>query len=246
MDIDFAFETFMALVGAVPLTIQLAVSAIFLGAFVAFGLAMMRLSGILPLALLARFYVFVFRGTPLLVQIFLIYYGLGQFPAVRHSFLWPLLREPYACAVLSLMLNTAAYSSEIIRGGLLSVPPGQVEAARAVGMPRLMILRRVILPLAIRQALPAYGNEMMSMVKATSLASIITLMEVTGVAARIISETYRVIEVFVVAGAIYLALNFTLSRLVLWAERALSPDKRRPASAAVPIAAATPASTGDA
>ena len=109
-----------------------------------------------------------------------------------------------------------------------------------------MILRRVILPLAIRQALPAYGNEMMSMVKATSLASIITLMEVTGVAARIISETYRVIEVFVVAGAIYLALNFTLSRLVLWAERVLSPDKRRPAPTAAPIAAVAPASTGDA
>jgi octopine/nopaline transport system permease protein len=162
----------------------------------------------------ARAYVFVFRGTPLLVQIFLIYYGLSQFPAVRHSIFWPVLRDAYWCAVMALSLNTAAYASEIIRGGLLSVPHGQVEAARACGMPRLMVFRRIVLPLAIRQALPGYGNEMISMIKATSLASIITLMEVTGVAARIISETYRAIEVFVVAGFIYLAINFLLTRLV--------------------------------
>ncbi|TAA60063.1 ABC transporter permease [Shinella sp. JR1-6] len=230
MDIVFLWETFVSLLGALPLTLELAATAILLGAGLALALALARLSGIFLLDWSARLYVFLFRGTPLLVQIFLIYYGLSQFPAVRHSFLWPVLREPYWCAVLALMLNTAAYASEIIRGGLLSVPHGQVEAARACGMPRFMIFRRVVLPLAIRQALPGYGNEMIAMVKATSLASIITLMEITGVAARIISESYRVIEVFVVAGALYLVLNFVLTRLVAALEHRLSPAQRRPLS----------------
>jgi octopine/nopaline transport system permease protein len=226
MDWTFTYETFLSLIVAVPLTLQLAASSIMLGAILALGLALMRLSGFWPLDWLARLYVFVFRGTPLLVQIFLIYYGLGQFVEVRHSVVWPFLRDPYWCAVLALMLNTAAYSSEIIRGGLQSVPFGQVEAARACGMSRFMLFRRVTLPLAIRQALPGYGNEMISMVKATSLASIITLMEITGVAAKIISDTYRAIEVFVVAGAIYLVINFVLTRLVAMAEYHLNAAQR--------------------
>lgn len=235
MDIAFLTETFVSLAGALPLTLELAATAILLGAGFAMALALARLSGIIVLDWFARLYVFLFRGTPLLVQIFLIYYGLSQFPAVRHSFLWPVLREPYWCAVLALMLNTAAYASEIIRGGLLSVPHGQVEAARACGMPRMMIFRRVTLPLAIRQALPGYGNEIIAMVKATSLASIITLMEITGVAAKIISESYRVIEVFVVAGALYLAINFVLTRLVAMLERRLNPAERRPLPLATPL-----------
>ncbi|MBB2972863.1 ABC transporter permease [Mesorhizobium sp. RMAD-H1] len=228
MDWEFLLETFASLVAAIPLTLELAATSILLGACLALVLALFRLSNMRVLDWFARLYVFVFRGTPLLVQIFLIYYGLSQFPAVRHGFLWPILREPYWCAVIALTMNTAAYASEIIRGGLLSVPHGQVEAARACGMSRFMLFRRIILPLAIRQALPAYGNEMISMVKATSLASIITLMEVTGVAAKIISETYRAIEVFVVAGAIYLTINFLLTRLVHAVEYALTPHLRAP------------------
>ncbi|MDQ0559113.1 octopine/nopaline transport system permease protein [Rhizobium mesoamericanum] len=228
MDWQFLAETFLSLIAAIPLTVELAVTSICLGAILALLLALARLSGIAVLDWFARLYVFVFRGTPLLVQIFLIYYGLGQFPAIRHSIFWPFLRDPYWCAVLALTLNTAAYASEIIRGGLLSVPHGQIEAARACGMHRFLIFRRIVLPLAIRQALPGYGNEMISMVKATSLASIITLMEVTGVAAKIISETYRAIEVFVVSGAIYLAINFVLTRLIQFAEYRLSPHLRAP------------------
>ncbi|MFA1672223.1 ABC transporter permease [Rhizobium mongolense] len=228
MDWQFLFETFLSLMSAIPLSLELAATSIILGAILALALALCRLSAITALDWFARSYVFIVRGTPLLVQIFLIYYGLGQFPAVRHSLFWPFLREPYWCAVLALTMNTAAYGSEIIRGGLLSVPFGQIEAARACGMPRLMQFRRILLPLAIRQALPGYSNEMISMVKATSLASIITLMEVTGVAAKIISETYRAIEVFVVAGAIYLAINFLLTRLVHLLEYWLSPHLRQP------------------
>lgn len=223
MDIQFIRDTFVELLGGVPLTLQLAVSAIGLGFVLATILALFRASGILVLDWFARAYIFVFRGTPLLVQLFLTYYGLSQFDAVRNSMLWPILREPYWCAILALTMNTAAYSGSILHGGMLAVPYGQIEAARACGMPCAMVFRRILIPLAIRQALPAYGNEMISMVKATSLASIITLMEVTGTAGRIISESYRAIEVFVAAGIIYLAINFLLTRAVHLLEYYLSP-----------------------
>jgi octopine/nopaline transport system permease protein len=230
MDWAFLYETSLTLVSAVPLTLQLAVTAILLGMVLALGLALCRLSDGRILSWLSRSYVFIFRGTPLLVQLFLLYYGLSQFPAVRHSIVWPLLREPYWCAVIALTLNTGAYGSEIIRGGFLSISPGQIEAARACGMSRFTIFRRITFPLAVRQALPGYSNEMISMVKATSLASIVTIMEITGVAAKIISETYRAIEVFLVAGILYLAINFFLTRLVNWVEYLLSPDLRTPRS----------------
>ena len=220
------FEALEKLLAGVPLTLELALLATTLGAVLALLLALMRASGNAVLDATARLYVFAFRGSPLLVQIFLIYYGLGQFRAVRLSVLWPFLREPFWCAVLALTLNTAAYASEIIRGGLAAVPHGEVEAARACGMSRGLAFRRIVLPLAIRQALPAYGNELVLMVKATSLASIITLMEITGIAAKLVSDTYRVIEVFVVAGALYLAINFVLTRLVMAAEYRLTPHLR--------------------
>ena len=162
---------------------------------------------------------------------FLIYYGLSQFDAVRHSIFWPFLREPFWCAILSLALNTGAYGSEIVRGGLQSVGAGQIEAARACGMSPFLAFRRIILPQAVRQALPAYGNELILLVKATSLTSIITLMEITGIAAKLIAQSYRTVEVFAVAGAIYLVINFVLTRLVHALERRLDPG-RPPALAA--------------
>ena len=226
MDWPFLGETFVSLVSAIPLTLQLAATSIALGAILALAIALCRLSGIMVLEWFARVYVFVFRGTPLLVQIFLIYYGLGQFPEVRHSIFWPFLREPYWCAVLALTMNTAAYTSEIIRGGLQSVPFGQIEAARACGMSRWLIFRRITVPQGLRVALPAYGNEIILMTRSTALASVITLMEVTGIASKIIAETFRAVEVFVCAGAIYLILNFAISRGIAFLERRLSPQLR--------------------
>ncbi len=225
---SFAFECLTELIQGVPLTLQLASISLACGSVIALGLALLRVSGIPMLEWPVRGYVVLFRGTPLLVQIYLIYYGLGQFPAIKKTLFWPFLREPYWCALLALTLNTAAYASEIIRGGLLSVPYGQVEAARACGMSRLKIFRRIILPLAIRQALPGYSNEMISLIKATSLASVVTLMEITGIAGRLMGETYRAIEVFVVAGSIYLAIVFCLTRLVAIFEYWLSPHLRQP------------------
>jgi len=235
MDFDFLGKTFVALLGGVPLLLQLAAFSIAAGAVLAVVLALMRLSGNAFLDALARGYVFVFRGTPLLVQIFLIYYGLGQFPEIRQSFLWPFLRQPYWCALLALTLNTAAYSSEIIRSGILSVPFGQIEAARACGMSRSLVFRRIVVPQGLRVALPAYGNEIILMTRATALASVITLMEVTGIASKIISETFRAVEVFVCAGAIYLMINFAISRGIAGLERRISPQlARMPAATAVP------------
>ena len=235
MDFDFLKETVLLLLSGVPLLLQLSFFSIAAGALFAVLLALMRLSGNPVLDYAARSYVFVFRGTPLLVQIFLIYYGLGQFPEIRQSFLWPFLREPYWCALLALTLNTAAYSSEIIRGGILSVPFGQIEAARACGMSRGLIFRRIIVPQGLIVALPAYGNEIILMTRSTALASTITLMEVTGIASKIISETFRAVEVFICAGAIYLILNFAISRAIALLERRLSPQFHAPAlAAAVP------------
>ena len=233
MDTGFAWDSFVDLLAGVPLTLKLTAISVAVGAVGALLVAAMRLSGVLVLDMAARAYVFVFRGTPLLVQIFLIYYGLGQLRDVRTSVFWPFLRDPYWCALLALALNNAAYASEIIRGGILSVPHGQVEAARACGMSRFLVLRRIVLPLAIRQALPGYGNEVISMVKSTSLTSIITLMEITGIAAKLIAESYRAIEVFVIAGALYLAINYTLTRLMAALEHHLTPYLReRPKIAA--------------
>ncbi|HWK44632.1 MAG TPA: ABC transporter permease [Stellaceae bacterium] len=226
MDWVFLLDTLHQLLEGVPLTLELAACSIGAGALLALALALLRQSGVAPVAWFVRGYVFAFRGSPLLVQLFLIYYGLSQFPEIRHSFLWVFLRQPFWCAILALTLNTAAYGSEVIRGGLQAVPPGQIEAARACGMSGFLLFRRIILPVALRQALPAYGNEIIIMVKTTSLASIVTLMEVTGIAARLISETFRAFEVFTCAGAIYLVLNFLIARGVGLVEYRLSSHLR--------------------
>jgi polar amino acid transport system permease protein len=173
-------------------------------------------------------YIFFFRGTPLLVQIFLVYYGLSQFETIRDGPLWPILREPYWCAIIAFSLNTAAYTAEIIRGGIQGVPHGEIEAARALGMSRLLVLRRIILPRAFRLALPAYGNEIILLLKASALASTITLLDLTGVARTIIARTYMPIELFAMAGAIYLVMTFFITRAIKALEHWLNPHTRPP------------------
>ncbi len=243
LDFPFLLDTMERLIAALPLTLALFALSITFGACLAVGLTAMRVSRYKLLDRIARAYVFVFRGSPLLIQMFLVYYGIAQFPAVRHSIAWPLLRDPFSCAVISLALCTAAYATEIFRGGLLAVPPAQIEAARACGMSGFLLLRRVIAPIALRRALPAYSTEMILMVKSTSLASIITVTEVSGVAQRIIAQTYRTMEVFLCAALIYLLINFVLARLIAWLEHALSPDLRTPPVALIAAGAAAPIET---
>jgi octopine/nopaline transport system permease protein/arginine/ornithine transport system permease protein len=155
-------------------------------------------------------YMFYFRGTPLLVQLFLVYYGSGQFSQeLRAIGLWDgFFREAHFCALLTLMLNTAAYTAEILRGAILGVPHGEVEAARAVGMSRILMLRRVILPRAFRIALPAYTNEFVFLFQATSLVSVITLLDLTGIARDVISDTFRSYTVWIFVGVVYCAISY--------------------------------------
>jgi octopine/nopaline transport system permease protein len=226
MDTGFATSTFLRLLSALPLTLEVWFLSVVLGGLIAAGVTWMRVSGAKPLEWLARAYVAIFRGTPLLIQLFVIYYGLASLPAVRHSVLWPLLREPFVCGVLALGLCTAGYQSEIFRGALLAVPHGQVEAARACGMSRLLLFRRIIFPIAMRHGLPAYATEMISMVKATALVSLITLWDVMSVALKIRNDTLVTYLPLILAGAIYFAVNYVLGAAFLRLERRLSPHLR--------------------
>ena len=169
-------------------------------------------------------YIFFFRGTPLLLQLFLVYYGLAQFDAVRQGPLWPYLRDPYWCALIAMTMHTAAYIAEIIRGAIQAVPPGEIEAARSLGMTRAQTMRHIILPRAARIGLPAYSNEVILMLKASSLASTITLLELTGMARTIIARTYLPVEIFFAAGLFYLLLTFILVQIFRWLERVLRVD----------------------
>ncbi|PZQ49710.1 MAG: ABC transporter permease [Rhodovulum sulfidophilum] len=195
------------------LTIQLVVISALLGVLVAVPLALARMSKTAAIYWPASLYSIFFRGTPLLVQFFLIYYGLGQFDFIRSSVLWPILREAYVCALITLTLNTAAYSSEVIRGGILSVPKGEVEAARAAGMSAFTAYRLVILPRAFSLILPAYSNEIIILLKGTSLASTITLLELMGESQLAASATYQPIQVFAIAGVIYYLLTMIITAL---------------------------------
>ena len=171
-------------------------------------------------------YIFVIRGTPLLVQIYLIYFGLGSVEFIRESFLWYLLKEPFWCGVLALTVNTVAYGSEIFRGGIQSVTKGQIESGLSLGFNKLMLLRKVILPIALRKVLPSYGNELILMVKATSLVSLTTYMEMTGIARKIMAKTFAPVEAFIAAGILYLFLNFLMVQFVKYLEWKYNPHLR--------------------
>ena len=215
------YESFFKIIQGIPLTLQVVIIATILGFILAILVALMRISGRGILSIPAYYFVYLIRGTPLLLQLYFVYYGLGQFSFIRESFLWPILREPYWCGIITLTISTGAYSSEIIRGGIMSVSKGYLEASNALGMSKFMTFMKVTLPITFRQALPAYGNELILMVKASSLISIITLMEITGIARTIISKTYAPVEIFLVAGSIYLFINFLIVMSVNFAENKL-------------------------
>ncbi len=221
MDFAFISSIFGQILTGLPLTLNLWVLSLVGGGILALALNLLRQNRVG--AAVAGTYIFIFRGTPLLIQIFMIYYGLAGFGFVRQSFLWPFLREPYWCGLLALILNDAAYTSEILRGGLRAVPKGAVEAGRVSGMSRTAVLRRITLPIAARQALPAYSNEVISMLKSTALVSTITLLDMTGIARAAISETWRAVEILLCAAVIYLAISMLVTRASIWLERRLSP-----------------------
>jgi len=219
MDLDFAIEHLPRLLKAAKLTIELTLLSLFFGIFVGVFFAVLRTSNSKVLFYISYYYSYIFRGTPLLVQIFIIYFGLAQVEWIRESFLWVFLKEPYSCAILAFTLNTGAYSSEIFRSAFETINKGIVEAAKGLGINKINTFFKIKLPIAIRQSLPAYGNEMILMLKGTSLASTVTLLDLTGVAKHIISTTFRPVEVFIVAGSIYLIITFIIHNLIKFLER---------------------------
>ena len=225
MRLELMYESFFKIVEGIPLTLQVVSISTILGIFLAVAVALMRISGNRLMSLPAYYFVYLIRGTPLLLQLYFVYYGLSQFEAVRESILWPILKEPYWCGIITLTISTGAYSSEIIRGGILSVSKNYIEASGALGLSQIKTFMLITLPITVRQALPAYGNELILMVKASSLISIVTLMEITGIARTIISKTYAPVEIFLVAGSIYLVINFIIVMFVNLAERRLGIEK---------------------
>ena len=225
MRLELMYESFFKIVEGIPLTLQVVSISTILGIFLAVAVALMRISGNRLMSLPAYYFVYLIRGTPLLLQLYFVYYGLSQFEAIRESILWPILKEPYWCGIITLTISTGAYSSEIIRGGILSVSKNYIEASGALGLSQIKTFMLITLPITVRQALPAYGNELILMVKASSLISIVTLMEITGIARTIISKTYAPVEIFLVAGSIYLTINFIIVMFVNLAESRLGIEK---------------------
>ncbi len=195
---------FNALLSGLWITIGLVVVSTAAGIVLAIPVALARLSPSPTLRVPALAWSAFIRGTPLLVQLFLVYYGLAQFDLVRHSMLWPVLRQGYSCALIALTLNMSGYVSEVLRGGILAVPRGEREAAEALGMSGFLTYRRIILPRAFRLMLPALGNEMVVQLKSSALVSTVTVLDLTGVARRLADKSYSVEPLFM-AGLIYVA-----------------------------------------
>ena len=200
-------------------TLELLGIALAFGLLAALPLGLMRVSKKRWVNLPAWLYTYVIRGTPMLVQLYLIYYGLAQFAVVRESFMWPWLSSATFCACLAFAINTSAYTAEIIAGSLKATPAGEIEAARAMGMSKTKMYRRILLPSALRRALPQYSNEVIMMLQTTSLASSVTLVDITGAARAVNSESFLPFEAFITAGVFYLCLTFILVRLFKLAER---------------------------
>lgn len=166
-------------------------------------------------------YTYVFRGTPLLIQLYLIYYGVVFVDGIQETWLWVILKEPFVPALVAFTLNTAAYTTEIFHGAIKATPKGEIEAARAYGMSPALTLRRIVLPSAFRRALPAYGNEVIFMLHASAIASVVTIMDLTGAARFVYARFYAPFDAFLFVAAIYLCLTFAILYLFRYLEKKL-------------------------
>ncbi len=222
MDLELMINSFPKLLNAAVITLKLLSVSLIIGLFIGLFFAILRLNKNIFMNRFAYGYSYVFRGTPLLVQIFIIYFGLGQIEYLRSTVLWIILKEPYWCAIIAFALNTGAYTSEILRSAFQTIKPGIIEAGKSLGISNKVIFYKIQIPIAIRQSLPAYGNEIILMMKGTSLASTVTIMDLTGVAKYIISTTFKPIEVFIVAGGIYLFMTFIIHNVIKFLEKKYS------------------------
>lgn len=209
------------LLPAIWLTIKLTVIASLLGLVLAVPLSIFALSKNRLIRLPIELFSYFFRGTPLLIQIYLIYFGLGQFEAVRNSgWLWThVLTDAYKCALIAFTLNTCAYTIEIFKGALKHTPKGEIEAGIAFGMSKYTLFRRIIFPSGFRRALPAYSNEVIFMLHGTAQASVITLIDILGWARKVYSITYSPFIPFLIAALVYLVLTFGLIMIFRYCER---------------------------
>ncbi|WAC72423.1 ABC transporter permease [Roseateles sp. SL47] len=218
MNLDAILENFPRYLEGALATAELLGISLLIGLALAIPLAVLRT---LPMPWVSRpiwVYTYIFRGTPMLVQLFLIYYGLGQFEWMQQSALWPLFSSAWFCACLTFVLNTCAYTTEIIAGSIRALPYGEIEAAKALGMTRWVMLRRIVLPSALRRSLPAYSNEVIFMLHGTSLASVVTIMDLTGAAREINSTYYIPFEAFITAALFYFSFTLVLVGLFHKAE----------------------------
>ena len=211
---DWISEYSVRLVEGVWLTIELMALAIFFGMALAIPLGLVQVTGPRPLAWIAKGFCTVVRGTPLLIQLWLIYYGVGSLfafiPGIRETMIWPLLRDAFPYAVVAFSISVAGYEGEVMRGAFRSVPKGQLEAARAAGMKPFTILRRIWLPQALQNVFPTLAGEFILTLKATPLAATITVFEVYGVTSIVRQETYRIYEPLLLLAFIYLCLTGVL------------------------------------
>ena len=220
---DIVVDSLPRLMSGTWVTVQITALAVVIGLCLAVPVALMRVARNRLLSIPSYAFCFYFRGTPLLVQIFLVYYGSGQFVHFLETIgLWPFFKQAYFCAVLTLTLNTAAYTAEILRGAIEAVPWGEIEAARACGMNTRVMFRRIILPKAFRLAWPAYTNEVVFLLQATSLVSIITVMDLTGVTRVIAARSFAFYEMFIAAALIYLVMVYGVLFVFRRIERRIS------------------------
>lgn len=200
-------------------TVALVLIGLGFGAVIALPMAITRWQGTPVASPLVGAFVYVFRGTPMLVQAYLIYYGLAQFEVVRDSIFWVILREPWWCCAIAFAINSAAYQVEIYRGGLDAVPKGEVEATIAVGMTRTVALRRIILPSALRRCLPMIGNESLFLLHGSAIASMLTVIDVLGAGRKLNAQYYLAYEGFLAATVIYMVLVWAITRILAQVER---------------------------
>tara|TARA_R110000764_G_scaffold51974_3_gene113399 strand:- start:269 stop:1012 length:744 start_codon:yes stop_codon:yes gene_type:complete len=213
------------------LTAQLLVISVAFGTVLAIPLAVARVSKKVWIQAVPFAFIYMFRGTPLIGQLFMMYYGVGQLVAnidgIQDHWTWTYLRDPYWYCLLTFVLNTAAYVAEIMRGGIRNVPSGEIEAARACGMTPFTTYRRIIFPRMWQMIWPAYTNDVIFTLKATSLASTVTLIELTGAARKIVARTALPYEAFISAGLIYLIIVYVLTLGFKMIERYLRRSEKR-------------------
>jgi polar amino acid transport system permease protein len=230
MDFSFFVAMVPRLVDGFWTTLSLWLLSLIGGLFGAILLAMMRMSASAWLRTPAKAFITVIRGTPLLIQVYILYYGFGnlfaQMPSIRYSIFWPVLREGYWYAWAALTISFAAYAGEILRGGIAGVPNGEIEAARSLGLRNWMTSLLIVLPRALRISLPALGGQNIILLKSTVLASTITVMDLLGMANYIRMQTFKVYEPLLAVTLVFVILTWISARTVTWLEARYSYGAR--------------------